>query len=74
MYYIYASVSPMSSGARVSAGVFDQHICPILILLIFFPCGLFKDQFYSSNPQAEEELKKIFIGKLQIELQNGFKG
>jgi hypothetical protein len=39
----------------------------------FFCWGCWKDKAYSGNPHMEE-LKKIFVGKLQVFLQNSFKG
>jgi hypothetical protein len=64
---------PVPSRTELSAVVFGQHVHPILILVIFF-WGCVKDENYSSNPRTEEELKKIFVGKLQRFLQNSFRG
>jgi hypothetical protein len=62
----------MSSGTEISAIVFGQHIHLTLILVIFFFCGSLRDKVYNIN-HLSEELKKIFVGKLQIFLPNSFK-
>jgi hypothetical protein len=63
---------PMSSGTEISAMVFGQHIHLTLILVIFFFCCSLIDKVYNIN-HLSEELKKIFVGKLQIFLLNSFK-
>jgi hypothetical protein len=65
---------PMFSGTELSAVLFGQQRSPDLNPCDFFFQGCPKDKIYNSNSQTDDELKKIFIGKLQIFLQNSFKG
>jgi hypothetical protein len=63
----------MSSGTEISAAVFGQHIHLTFNACDFFFCGFLRDKVYNSKPWLKE-LKKIFLRKLQIFLQNSFKG
>jgi hypothetical protein len=61
----------MSSGTEITAVVFGQHIH--LNPCHFFFCGSLKDKVYNSKPWLEEIKEKI-LRKLQLSLQNSFKG
>jgi hypothetical protein len=60
------------SGDRIiSSGIWPAR-SPDLNPCAFFFWGCLKDKVCNSNPRTKEELKEIFIGKLQIFLQNSF--
>jgi hypothetical protein len=49
---------PTSLGTELSAVVFDLHVHPILIFVIFFFWGSLKDKVYNSNTRTEDKPKK----------------
>jgi hypothetical protein len=54
--------------------VFGQHVNRVLIF-VGFPSEVFwRAKFTTVTPPRTEEVVNIFIGKLQIFLQNSFKG
>jgi hypothetical protein len=60
-------------GDRISNSVIWQHVPQSLILVIFSSRVVLRTKVITVTVQKEDELKKIFIGKLQIFLQNSFK-
>jgi hypothetical protein len=66
-------LSDVFSDRIISGGIWPAH-SPDLDPCDFFFWSYLKENVYKSNPRTEEELKKIFVGKLQIFLQNSFKG
>jgi hypothetical protein len=62
----------MSSGTIISSGIWPA-CSPNLNPCDFFFWGCWEDKVYDGNPQVEE-VKKTFVGKLQIFLHNSFKG
>jgi hypothetical protein len=67
------ALSNVFGNKTVSSDIWPPR-SPILIFVIFFSSGGSKKKIYSANPRTEEELKKIFVGKLQIFLHSIFKG
>jgi hypothetical protein len=65
------ALSNIFRGRIISSGIWPAH-SPDLNPCNFFFWGCLKANVYNSSSQMEE--KKIFIGKLQIFLQNSFKG
>jgi hypothetical protein len=49
----------MSSGTELSAGVFGQHVHPILIPVILFLLCCLEDKVYNSNSRTEELKENI---------------
>jgi hypothetical protein len=65
------ALSDVFRGRNISNGTWPAH-SPDLNPCDFFFCGSLRDKVYNIN-HLSEELKKIFIGKLQIFLPNSFK-
>jgi hypothetical protein len=63
----------MPSETELSAVVFGQKVRPILILVIFSSGVVWRAKFTTVTLERKNK-KKIFVGKLQIFLQNSFKG
>jgi hypothetical protein len=67
------ALSDVTGDRIISSGIWPGH-SPDLNPCNFFFWGCLKDKVYNSNARKEEELRKIFIWKLQIFLQSSFKG
>jgi hypothetical protein len=68
------ALSDIFGDRNISTCIWPEH-SPDLKPYDFFSCGSLKEKVYNSKTHMEElKKKKTIIGKLQIFLQNSFKG